>query len=143
MPGFFPGGDRLFKGARDIGVAQPFQFLPVTAPERLQHHPVRGLSPVHELGNVERAVRRDQGANARLAPCGNQAVGKPDRIAMAIVNRAGLQHRDLGALIRRTGGRLLLMARPLAENGIEPQRQKAGDEGEDDDYIHGARHPLV
>lgn len=35
------------------------------------------------------------------------------------------------------------MPRPLAKNGIEPQRQKSGDEGEDDNYIHGARHPLV
>ena len=128
--------ERRNEAGIDIIVAQFAQGFAVTLPEGFEHHAVSTARAFEELGDVEAAVGGGNLADAAFDR-GHHAF-KLHRTRRGDRGR-GNRARDAGRLVVRIEAlrhRLFLVLRPATEHRIEPQAQKGGDHGEENDFKH-------
>ena len=116
------------KALADLVIGEEGELLAVALPEGLEHHPVGGLRAFEEAGDVEAGIggddRADAGGGALLI--GEAArLGRYWRRRRRAVAAGGASGVGFGP-----GHRLLLVAGPLAEHGIEPEAHEQGDHGQ-------------
>ena len=106
-----------------IDAPQPFQFLVVTLPKGFEDHAVGGFGAVEEARDIKARIGRQDGADATSRGGVHHQVGRRSRLGQGFGRRP---HRLGGSkpLLRWLGRQSLLMAAPLAEHHVEPQRQK-------------------
>ena len=125
------GVDGLLESGANLRARQPGQLFAIALPEGFEHHPVGRLRPFDETGDVEARIGRDDRADAAR---GTLLVDEGARFRRAR-RHVGRDERRLGfGLGLGTGDRLLLVTRPLPEDGIEPKAHEEGDHGQQDDF---------